>query len=345
MIKIGSVAFLGAFLLAGLPVAAESTNSAPPFAEVYELLQKNLTGTTPAELNRTAVEGLLRQLNPKASLDQPGIAASNRVGVVRTNVFDSTIAYLRLDSLRDTTAANVRAALAGLSKSNKLAGVVLDLRYAEGENYPGAAALADIFIKREMPLLEWEGATIKSKADPGDLSLPVALVINRNTSGPAEVAAALIREAGAGLLIGSQTSGNASITKAFTLSNGARLRIAVAPVRFADGQTLGSQGLAPDIAVSVSPEEERAYYTDAYRALSRLGSVGEAALASTAAGTNRPPRRRYSEAELVRDRREGVSPDTSARSAEPETPVVSDPPLARAIDLLKGLAVVRSARP
>jgi hypothetical protein len=57
---------------------------------------------------------------------------------------------------------------------------------------------------------------------------------------------------------------------------------------------------------------------------------------------------RLNEAELVREHREGGSRVTNAaprlRDEEPQTPVVSDPVLARALDLLKGLAVVRQSR-
>jgi hypothetical protein len=68
-------------------------------------------------------------------------------------------------------------------------------------------------------------------------------------------------------------------------------------------------------------------------------------LANEPNGTNRAVRRpRFNEAELVRERRDGVALDTDAsaeKEVEPDKPVVQDPVLARALDLLKGLAVVR----
>lgn len=51
--------------------------------------------------------------------------------------------------------------------------------------------------------------------------------------------------------------------------------------------------------------------------------------------------------DLVRARREGIRLDedlTPQREAESEKPFLRDPALARAVDLLKGLAVVRRAR-
>ena len=47
------------------------------------------------------------------------------------------------------------------------------------------------------------------------------------------------------------------------------------------------------------------------------------------------------------ERKEGINSNEammSGRVPEPEIPVVSDPALARALDLLKGLAVVRQTR-
>ena len=55
-------------------------------------------------------------------------------------------------------------------------------------------------------------------------------------------------------------------------------------------------------------------------------------------------------AELVRLLKLGQSPDDNfttapGRDSEASKPVIHDPALARAIDLLKGLAVVQPARP
>ena len=72
-------------------------------------------------------------------------------------------------------------------------------------------------------------------------------------------------------------------------------------------------------------------------------------LTNQSAGTNRTARRpRPSEADLVRARREGTNlagDIPPARPAEPEKPLLRDPVLARSVDLIKALAVVRQSRP
>jgi hypothetical protein len=116
--------------------------------------------------------------------------------------------------------------------------------------------------------------------------------------------------------------------------------------------------------VTVSARDERAHYADPYRWIpdASLFAGSNLSLSLAAAATNHAARRaRFNEAELVRERREaadvdesgsGVArlnppPRTAAKNppetsdSEPDVPIVRDPVLARALDLLKGLAVVR----
>ena len=140
------------------------------------------------------------------------------------------------------------------------------------------------------------------------------------------------------------TAGLAMLSKSFPLKSGGELRIASGPITLGDGSAIPSDGLKPDIDVSVRAEEERVYYADAFYSVRRTNAPAEAA-----AGTNAAARRvRLNEAQLVREHREGLDRETGEtpreRQPEPEAPVVSDPALARALDLLKGLAVVRQSR-
>jgi hypothetical protein len=111
-----------------------------------------------------------------------------------------------------------------------------------------------------------------------------------------------------------------------------------------DGSSVSSHGLKPDIAVEINSADERAYYADAFKVIPKTNATSSSLAATNlAATTNRNVRRpRFNEAELVRERREGATLDLDEeKEAEPDKPVVRDPVLARALDLLKGLAVVR----
>jgi hypothetical protein len=136
------------------------------------------------------------------------------------------------------------------------------------------------------------------------------------------------------------------LTTDYPLASGDRLRIASAPITLGDGVRLTTDGLKPDIDVTVSVEDERAFYADAFLVVAKTNQPAGASN-TVASETNESVERvPFNEAELVREHKAGENPDeeSTKRPPEPKVPVVSDPALARALDLLKGLAVVRQSR-
>jgi len=323
----------------------------PAFDEVYQLLRSNLVGVSEADLNRAAVAGMLDQLRSRVRLamDQEGgpQETSPEACVAATRVFEPNLAYVRFSHIEAGAAEAFRGALAGLTNRNDLEGLVLDLRFADGTDYGQAGQVADCFISQVRPLVRWGDSAFEATSKTNAFDRPVAVLVNGETKGAAEALAAVLSEAEVALLLGSATAGQASLFREFPLSNGQRLRIASTPVRVGDDHEVPPTGIKPDIAVTVRPEDERLLLEDPYRVLSRAGSSSRRASTTVAAGsTNRPAR--ITEADLVRMRREGLNPDDTpsapARAVVPETPVVTDPALARALDLLKGLAVLRARR-
>jgi C-terminal processing protease CtpA/Prc len=351
MTKLGTVwklAGLMTVLLAWGASGAEGASAPPDFKEVYDLVREHAGGISQEELDQAAIKGLLMALNPRVSLvtnPEPRNAAAASVPVVKSNLFDGEIAYVRIGRINEGLAKAVRAAYDDLKGTNKLKGVVLDLRYSGGDDYAEAAAVVDLFLKKEEPLLNWGNGIVKSKAKKDAITAPVAALVNRQTEGSAEAIAAAIRQTGTGLILGGRTAGQAMVAKDYPLKNGQQLRIATARIEVGDNTTISPEGVKPDIQVDVRPEDERQYYADAFKVIARSELAANATLSLTnqGAATNRTTRRRFNEAELVRERKEGPTFDQDAgeKSSEPERPVVRDPVLARALDLLKGLAVVR----
>ena len=339
-----SITLLAALTLAGPVRGAEPAE----FKEVFDLIRTNAAGISEAELNRAAVDGLLAKVNARAWLVDPAKAAasdSNAAPVSSSALFDESYGYIRITRLGPRLPEQFAAALGQLQATNKIKGLVIDLRYAGGNDYDAAAKVADRFLGSEQPLLDWGQGSAKSTDKTNAFRQPVAVLVNHYTSGAAEALAAVLRQKDIGLLIGTNTPGQASITKDFPLQNGSILRIAVASVKAGDGQVV--EQLKPDIQVDVNPEDERAYFLDAYKLLPRATASGGITNLASVTITNKP-RKRMNEAELVRMLRDGESPEDEntkpARPSEPPKPLITDPALARAIDLLKALAVVRQTR-
>jgi hypothetical protein len=341
-------------LSVSLTASASITNDLPRFEELYKLLRQNLGGVNASELDQAAVKGLIRELQPQALLGVEGAnsVASSPIGLARTRLYDNSYIYFGVNSISEDLGEKMMAAYHDIAATNKakLKGVVLDLRFANGSNYSAAAKVADVFFNNEQPLLDWGTESVHATKKRNAITVPVALLVNHQTSGAAEALAAVLRDTNAGLLIGSSTAGHASVYKSFPLTSGEKLQIATAQIKVANKKVL-SGALKPDIAINVSAEDEKTWLSDPYKQLHKPETAKETDVDSIAGdGTsNAPIRRRINEAELLRQQREGIDSDDTtedrAKARTDTTPVLSDPVLLRGLDLLKGLSVVQQQRP
>jgi len=138
-----------------------------------------------------------------------------------------------------------------------------------------------------------------------DKKLPLILLVNGQTRGGATELAAQLRAGGQCVVIG--------------------------PTNFT--------GLTPDIVVTASSEADKRFQEDPFAPSPASGD----ALAAT--NDLLPFIDHTSEADLVSKRvKDGDETAAEAPRAAPAQPVIRDPALARAVDLLKALAVLRPAR-
>jgi hypothetical protein len=322
-----------------------SSPSVPNFQEVYQVLSTNLEGVNSNELDRAAVLGLIHQLGPRVSLVAAGEDSSKAAPLAEARVFDNSFAYFRVASVRSNLPGAFGSAYKQMIETNKskIKGLMLDLRFANGYDYAAAAKLADCFLSSEHPLLDWQTGSAHATLKADAITIPVAILVNSETAGAAEALAAVLRDTEVGLILGSETAGQASIFKEFPLRDGSKLRVAVARVSFGAGKAL-LHGVTPDIAINTSLEDERAYLQNPFKDL-HPSFVAKTDSASREA-LEQP---RMNEVELIREHNSGEDrPQISAHDRPEVTepaPVIADPTLARALDLLKGLAVVQPNRP
>jgi hypothetical protein len=333
---------LAGSLLAGtqtLPGKSTETepDPLPPFPQLFELIRTNLAGETDASLNRSAVQGLLRELSPRVSVVEAGAdpLPSPTNLVQDATLLRGRVAYLRVGTVHRGLAGALREEFDRLSRSNGLNGLVLDLRFASGEDYPAAVDVADLFLEQEVPLINWGEGLKRSKDKDNAITLPMAVLINRETAAAAEALAGMLRQTGAGLLFGSPSSGTAGVAREFPFAEGERLRIVVSQVQLGDARRIDTDGLKPDVEVLIDLERERALLADPLSA----GMTAGPPLASTSTNSGRF---RVDEADLVRRwRGEALTREDLAKPTRTMGPESRDPVLVRALDLMEGLAILR----
>ncbi len=334
---------LSAICLACLRAGAADAAS---FAEVYGLVRSNLTRIDDKALDQMAVEGFLQKLGGLAQIGdtKSDLPTTGGPGPV-ARVHDGHYGYVRLVGIGADAASGLAAALAGLAATNDLKGVVLDLRFAGGRDFAAAARIADLFLPGGRPVLDWGEGPFISTAKTHTSTNALAVLVNRQTRGAAEAAAAALRQTGTALVLGATTAGEASLYRDFPLSSGLKLSLAVIAVKTGDGEPVPATGVIPDIVVNVRPEVERGYLADPF------GVVRPASAATSQTNqivSSVRVRKRLTEADLVKAKQSGRPLESASEATNPTaTPtepqkIVRDPVLARALDLLKGLDVMRS---
>ncbi len=329
------------------------SEATPDFREVYEAVRTNLTDLTDSDLNRSAVVGLLQQLEPRAYLGTPRTNDATHAvqGIIaRSILLEDAYAYIRIENVTPALREALNQALQSLKQTNAPQGIILDLRFAKGTDFKSASDSASLFTGPDKEVLKLGDQTFRTEGEAAGLHAPVMILINGQTEGSAEAFAGILREFASGLLIGSHTAGKAAAYRTIQLSKGASIQLATAEAHIGPSLTISKDGLKPDIAVAVQPEDEKAYLQDAYKVLhtnttQKAGGLKTVAETSQATSTNPAARHRVNEADLVRMQREGESPEDSEYTTTPVEekklkPVVQDPLVARALDVLKGLGVL-----
>ena len=297
------------------------------------------------------MRGLLDQLHTRVSLvdsqSEPS-ATSEDASLVQSTIYDGPVARLRLARVTDGLGDKLASACKGLLASNQLKGIVLDLRFARGHDYAAAVAAANLFIPKEQPLLDWGNGFVSSKANPDAITLPLVVLVNHQTADASEALAAILREAAHAVILGSSTAGEATIGHDFPLKNGQFLRIATASIKLDNGESLSAAGVKPDIQIAVKPDDEKVYFADPFKDLTASTTAPPANTPPgdllAAMQTNHVARTHLTEADLIRERQQRpgmeLEYEPGTEDAEADKPRVHDPVLARALDLVKGIAVM-----
>ncbi|MFO1461610.1 MAG: S41 family peptidase [Verrucomicrobiota bacterium] len=316
--------------------------------EIQRLVGTNLPSLGPEQLAAPTVDELLARLAPRARLSDPeSSSAPELVPMTIPRRHSGDIGYIQLTNVSGDADLKLATALEDLRKEGPLQGLVLDLRFASGRDFAASARASSLFFAGGEPILDWGEGVFAAPGRSNHFTAPVAILVNARTRGSAEALAAALRHGGRAVVIGNQTAGEASLLRDFTLTSGRVLHLAVAPVRTGDGQAIAGEGLNPDIRVATPVDAERRYVLEPY-APSPAETAGSATNAPDSSTAN-SGRRRVTEAELIRNKRQSLGlpdlPDTTQTGKESQAgnvPRVQDPALARGLDFVTGLNAVRN---
>jgi hypothetical protein len=221
------------------------------------------------QLNRAALQGLLARLDFGAEIVRAADSTDASLApLVSHEELTSRIGYLRLTVGNGSEVPKAAAALKGFTEHG-ITQVVLDLRTpAPPAELESAAALAELFLPKGEVLFKLR------RLGGGDARLMISrseqvwkgklvVLVDAETNNSSETLAAVLRQKGRALIVGSQTRGATVRYDEAPLEPGWKLRFASAEVLLADDSSVFRRGVTPHFQVEQTPQEKAAIYRTA----------------------------------------------------------------------------------
>jgi len=177
---------------------------------------------------------------------------------IATKLLSPAVGYLRVPAFGEDTAAAIRQRVAALEKEGATK-LVIDLRQSSQGPLEAGLAAAGHFVPKGTTLavktMRDQKTPVLNEQTGQPLALPVVILTNYGTAGPAELFAAALSANNRAKLVGENTNGRAGLQKLVKLPQGHGLWLTYATFTTPGGETIHERGLPPTIEVD-EPEVE-----------------------------------------------------------------------------------------
>lgn len=214
--------------------------------ENYESAEKLLTGDAGTKVTLT-----VRRDNEDTDYE-----------ITRRNVVEDTISetkfgnmtYLHIDSIGSSTPEQFNK-IVDTAVNESSPALLLDLRSTKGGSMDDAAKIVDkILGVCDMLSVEYTDGRqeILYSSNAKSTTIPIAILINENTSGPAEFIAGCLRDSGKAKIVGTRSAGVGSLQQVFKLKDGSAIKLSIGTYFFpATNQTWEQIGINPDFQTTL----------------------------------------------------------------------------------------------
>lgn len=260
-----------------------------------------------------------------------------KVRSVKSRMLEKNYGYLRISSFQSGTGEGLVDAIDELKKENEgpLKGIVLDLRNNPGGVLNAAVDVSDAFIQSGL-IVYTEGriknSEMRFNATPDDIinGAPIVVLINGGSASASEIVAGALQDHKRAIIMGEKSFGKGSVQTILPTSNGGAVKLTTARYFTPSGRSIQAEGIEPDVTLARVKLEalEKA----------KFDSIKEADLSGHL--TNGNGEKKKPEADEKTDEKGVSSPEKEAEASDPESDV-KDYPLHEALNLLKGISIMK----
>ena len=252
-----------------------------------------------------------------------------RIQSVRSRI-EKDIGYVRITTFNEQANNGLKKAMKEFKEElgDKLKGIVLDLRNNPGGLLDQAVAVADSFLERGEVVStrgRHDDDDHRYNAHPGDLAdgLPIVVLINGGSASASEIVAGALQDHDRAIIMGTRSFGKGSVQTIIPMGSLGAVRLTTALYYTPSGVSIQAKGIEPGIMV----EQARVELIDGgirRREENLRGALENSNVKPTGAKMETPAE---------------PSPEGAEESS------LEDYQLARALDLLHGIALYEDQQP
>jgi carboxyl-terminal processing protease len=251
-----------------------------------------------------------------------------KVASIKQRMLEPGFGYLRISHFQSHSTEDLLSGLSKLKKEagGQLQGLVLDLRNNPGGVLNAAVAVSDAFLT-DGTIVYTEGrvkdSQLKFKAAPDDVieGAPLVVLVNAGSASASEIVAGALQDHKRAVIMGQQTFGKGSVQTIVPINEHSAIKLTTARYFTPNGRSIQAEGIVPDILLARVDVSSRKGDDDTLKEsnLSRhLANPGQS------------------------EDDDAPAKPLSAKSGGGDKPLVeSDYELNEALNLLKGLAILR----
>ena len=197
---------------------------------------------------------------------------------VSDKMLEEQIGYIKADIINKGKAQEIATKVKSLQREGAKK-LILDLRdCADGDEAEGVV-VANLFLNHgTIAYLQGQKYPRQTfNADPSKAvtNLPLVVMVNRGTAGPAEIVAGAIMENGRGDVVGDKTFGVGSVQKLIEIPDGSALILSIAKYYTPSGKAIQDTAITPNVLVAdadqdtVLPDDDSGPSTDQERKIEK----------------------------------------------------------------------------
>lgn len=254
-----------------------------------------------------------------------------RVVSIKSRLLDKRFAYLRISQFQANTTSDMLKSLDKMKNEvdGPLLGMVLDLRNNPGGVLNAAVSVSDAFLESGL-IVYTEGresdSQLRFEAAPDDVldGAPIVVLVNEGSASASEIVAGALQDQNRAVIMGSRTFGKGSVQTIIPITDTAAVKLTTARYFTPSGRSIQAEGIEPDIQLedlTVSKAEK-----------SMVKPIKESNLSGHLMNGNNTKEE------------ETTSEEGNQATDETDDLLKKDYQLGEALNLLKGLAILRDKK-